>query len=111
MHTFSPGFTIARVTKSSSMWIKFVQPIDLLTLALACYLLTDALVNRALPFNIMGRIRERLQWGALTCFYCAAFWCGIAVYLVWLIEPRLLIPFAAGGAAVLSWRYTGSNAI
>jgi hypothetical protein len=88
-----------------------MQPVDLLTLSLACYLLTDALVNRALPFNIMGRIRERLQWQGLSCFYCSAWYAGIFVTGLWLIEPRLLIPFAAGGAAVLSWRYTGSNAI
>jgi hypothetical protein len=86
-----------------------MQLTDLLLLSLACYLLTDALVNRALPFNIMGRVRERLQWGALTCFYCSSVWAGFFVTGLWLIEPRLLIPLAAGGAAVLSWRYTGGN--
>jgi hypothetical protein len=86
-----------------------VTPIDLLTLSLAVYLLTDALVNRALPFGIMARIRERLQWQVLTCFYCCVWWAGIAAYLMWLIEPRLLYPVAAAGAATLSWRYTGGN--
>lgn len=86
-----------------------MQPLDLLILALACYLVTDYTVNRALPFGIMTRIRERLQWDVFHCFYCAAIWAGIAVYLLWLIDPRLVIPPAMGGAAVLSWRYTGCN--
>lgn len=86
-----------------------MNPIDLAILALACYLLTDALVNRALPWNSMGRIRERLQWTVFTCFYCSAFWAGIAVYLLWLINPQLIYPLAIGGGAVLAWRYTGAN--
>lgn len=86
-----------------------MQPTDLLILALATYLLTDALVNRALPFGIMTRIREATHWQVFECFYCSAFWAGIAVYGMWLAEPRLVYPVAAAGAAVLSWRYTGSN--
>lgn len=86
-----------------------MTPIDLLILALAAYLLTDYLVNRELPYNIMGRIRDRLQWGTLRCFYCASIWCGIAVYLLWLVEPQLIYPFAIGGGAVLMWRYTGAS--
>lgn len=83
--------------------------IDLLTLTLAAYLLTDALVNRALPWNIMGRLRERLQWGGLQCFYCASIYAAFIVTGLWLIEPRLLIPLAAGGGAVILWRYTGAG--
>lgn len=82
---------------------------DLLILALATYLLTDALVNRALPFGIMTRVRDRLQWQGLECFYCSSWWAGFAVTGLWLIDIRLLIPFAAAGGAVLAWRYTGSN--
>ena len=86
-----------------------MQPTDLLTLILATYLITDYLVNRALPFGIMTRIRERVNADVFRCFYCAAIWAGIAVYLVWLVDPRLIIPPAIGGAAVLAWRYTGGN--
>lgn len=84
-----------------------MQPIDLLTLTLAAYLLTDALVNRALPWNVMGRIRERLNSDVFRCMYCAAFWAGIAVYLIWLIEPRITYPLAISGGMLLLWRYTG----
>lgn len=86
-----------------------MTPIDLLTLTLAVYLLTDALVNRALPFGVMARIRERLQWEVLRCMYCAAFWVGIVVYLIWLVEPRVTYPLAASGGMLILWRYTGSN--
>jgi len=86
-----------------------MTPIDLLTLIPAVYLLNDYLVNRELPYRIMARLRDRLQWGALTCFYCCAIWSGAAVYLLWLVNPQLVYPFAIGGGAVLMWRYTGGN--
>lgn len=82
---------------------------DLLILALACYVFTDILVNRALPFGVMTWLRERTHWQVFECFYCSAFWCGIAVYLLWLIEPQLIYPLAIGGGAILLWRYTGAN--
>lgn len=82
---------------------------DLAILIPAAYLVNDYLVNRELPYNIMGRIRDRLQWGALSCFYCAAVWSGIAVYLLWLVEPQLTYPLAIGGGAILLWRYTGAS--
>lgn len=82
---------------------------DLIILALACYLLTDAMVNRDLPYNIMTRIRVYARWQVFTCMYCSGFWVSIAVYLLWLIEPRLMYPPAIGGAAILAWRYTGGN--
>lgn len=88
-----------------------MQPIDLFILALATYLLTDALVNRALPYNIMGRVRDKTQWQVFTCFYCAVWYAGIAIYLLWLVEPRIVYPLAIGGGAVLLWRYTGANAL
>lgn len=86
-----------------------MQPLDLIILALACYLLTDALVNRALPYGVMARIRDKTQWQVFQCFYCSAFWCGIAVYLLWLVELQLTYPLAIGGGAILLWRYTGAN--
>lgn len=86
-----------------------MQFVDLLILTLATYLLTDALVNRALPYGIMTRVRDRLQWQGLTCFYCSVWWAGFIIMGVWLIEPRLLYPVAAGGGATLLWRYTGAN--
>lgn len=86
-----------------------MQLTDLLILALATYLLTDALVNRALPYGIMARIRDRLQWQGLTCMYCSVWYAGVAVYLLWLVEPQLVYPFAAGGGAIILWRFTGSN--
>lgn len=86
-----------------------MQAVDLLILALATYLLTDALVNRSLPYGIMTRIRERLQWDVFLCFYCSSFWAAIAVYLLYLLNPQVVMPLAAGGGAVLLWRYTGAN--
>lgn len=86
-----------------------MQPTDLLILALATYLLTDVLVNRALPFGVMTHIREAVNSDVFRCFYCASIWAGIAVYLLWLAEPRVVYPVAAAGAAVLGWRYTGGN--
>lgn len=86
-----------------------MQSLDLIILSLACYLLTDALVNRALPFGVMARIRDKTQWQVFQCFYCAAFWCGIVVYLLWLINLELIYPLAVGGGAILLWRHTGGN--
>lgn len=86
-----------------------MQPTDLLILALATYLVTDALVNRALPYGIMTRVRARLQWDVFMCFYCSSFWVAIAVYLLYLLNPQVVMPIAAGGGAVLLWRYTGGN--
>lgn len=86
-----------------------MNAIDLLILALATYLFTDALVNRALPFGVMARLRDRLQWDVFLCFYCSSFWAALAVYGMWMLEPRLVMPLAAGGGAVLLWRYTGGN--
>ena len=86
-----------------------MQPTDLAILALATYLITDYAVNRALPFGIMTRIRDRWQTDVLRCMYCAAIWSGMAVYLLWRVEPQLIYPPAIGGAAILLWRYTGGN--
>lgn len=86
-----------------------MQPTDLLILALATYLLTDALVNRALPFGIMTRIRDRADSDLFRCFYCASIWAAITVYLLYLVNPQVVMPIAAGGGAVLLWRYTGGN--
>lgn len=84
-----------------------MQPSDLLILILATYLLTDALVNRALPYGIMTRVREWANSELLRCMYCAGFWVGIVVYLMWLVEPQLTYPLAASGGMLLMWRYTG----
>ena len=82
---------------------------DLIILALACYLVTDILVNRAAPFGIMTRIRAAVNSDVFRCFYCASVWAGIAVYLLWRFEPQVVYPLAIGAGAVLSWRYTGGN--
>jgi hypothetical protein len=86
-----------------------MQPLDLLLLALATYTVTDILVNRGLPFNVLGRLRDSHDWQLLRCFYCSAFWAGIAIYLVWLLNPQVVAPLALSGGAILLWRYTGGN--
>lgn len=86
-----------------------MQPLDLIILIPAAYLVNDYLVNRALPFGVMDWIRARVQSDVFRCFYCAAVWSGIAVYLLWLVEPQLTYPLAIGGGAILLWRYTGGN--
>lgn len=86
-----------------------MQPTDLLILALACYVITDVLVNRAAPFGIMARIRDRMNTELLRCMYCAGLWVGIAVYLAWRIEPQVIYPLAIAGGALMLWRYTGGN--
>ena len=82
---------------------------DLLILAFACYVVTDILVNRAAPFGVMDWIRAKANSDVFRCFYCASIWAGIAVYLVWRIEPQVIYPVAVAGGAVLLWRYTGGN--
>lgn len=86
-----------------------MQPLDLLILALACYLVTDALVNRALPFGVMTWLRERVNSDVFRCFYCASFWAGVAVYTITFREINLINSAAIAGGAVLMWRYTGGN--
>lgn len=105
-----PGITIAfGICAALSLRMLFVQAVDLLILILAVYLLTDALVNRTLPYGIMTRLRVWLQWDVFMCFYCSSFWSALTVYGMWMLEPRLVMPLAAGGGAVLLWRFTGSN--
>lgn len=91
------------------MWNNSVTALDLLILALACYLLTDAMVNRALPFGVMTWIREHANSDVFHCFYCSSIWAAIIVYVTWQIEPGIVYPFAIGGGAVLLWRYTGAS--
>lgn len=82
---------------------------DLLILALACYVFTDILVNRAAPFGIMEKIRTRVNSDLLRCFYCGGLWVGLAVYTITFREINLINSAAVTGAAVLLWRYTGAN--
>jgi hypothetical protein len=82
---------------------------DLLILALACYVVTDVLVNRAAPFGVMDWIRARWNTQLLRCMYCAGLWTGILVYVITYREINLINSAAVTGAMLILWRWTGGQ--
>lgn len=83
--------------------------IDLVALTFATFYLSFALVHLDLPFNVMKRFRENVTTigGLLLCFYCAAFWVALGLYLVQYRAIDLVWASATAGAASFAYRYTG----
>lgn len=83
--------------------------IDFVALTFAAFYLAYALVHLDLPFNIMKRFRETVTTigGLLLCFYCAAWWVALGLYLVQYRALDLVWASAIAGAASFAYRYTG----
>lgn len=86
-----------------------MTPIDLLALTFATFYLAYAAVHLDLPFNVGKRFRENVTTigGLLLCFYCAALWVALILYLIQYREIDLVWASAIAGAASFAYRYTG----
>lgn len=83
---------------------------DLLLIILSAFYMAYAITLTDGPLHVFAALRKRFPLGGLiTCFVCAVFWCGLIAYLVSLIAPQILMPFAGAGAATLLFRYTGGS--
>lgn len=82
---------------------------DFLIVSAAALYLTYVLTKISGPFGISTWIRHHLSLGGMTkCFVCAAFWCGLAVGLLWLTPLRIVVyPLAFGGVVIGVGFYTG----
>lgn len=90
-----------------------MNPFDFLLLLLATWYAAYVVATKGGPFDIFGRLRTYLPLGGLTaCIVCLAFWFGVVFYVL-LLTPLapIVYPFAAAGAAILLYRYTGSNRV
>ena len=90
-----------------------MQPSDLLLMALATFYLGYAVTKTEGPFKVFNFVRMWMPLGGLTtCFYCLIFWAGLAFFLLlhfglsWAVYP-----FAAAGAAMFLFRWTGGGAV
>lgn len=84
---------------------------DLAVVALATLYAAFALTKTHGPFGVFTWIRARLPLGGVTaCIVCAAFWCSVTFYVLWLTPARPLVwVFAAAGLAVFAGQYVGMN--
>lgn len=79
---------------------------DLLILTFAALYPAFALTKTDGAFGMFKTIRERLPLGGLTtCLYCALFWSGLVVYLLWWtpLQPFVFILAIAGLATAVSF--------
>lgn len=83
--------------------------LDLIALTFATFYLSYALVHLDLPFNVMKRFRENVTTfgGLLACFYCAALWVALVLYLIQYRTIDLVWASAIAGAASFGYKYVG----
>jgi hypothetical protein len=89
--------------------------LSLVVRGLACWRLSDVLVNEDGPWNMSQRIREwsgieygwnnekmmvvsRPSWSPLHCIYCTSVWVGL---LLAVLPWRISLPLALSGVAAL----------
>jgi hypothetical protein len=78
---------------------------------LAVFYLSYVMTQTAGPFKIFSTLRRIAPLGGLTlCIYCLSVWIGaIACIMVMTPAAFVVYPFAAAGAAMLLYRYTGGD--
>ncbi len=83
--------------------------LDLLILSLASWRLANFIVKEAGPFNLSASFRNKFPLGGLTnCLYCALFWVGALMYILWLTPLASIVTiFAISGGALMLATYTG----
>lgn len=86
-----------------------LQPLDLLTLALATLYLSYALTKTDGPFHLFATIRQRLPLGGLSkCIVCAAPWIAVVFYGLLSTPLQAIVEvFAVAGAAIVLAHYVG----
>ena len=89
-----------------------MNPLDVLLVALAAFYAANAITSTKGPWGCFSWLREHVPLGGLTtCFICATLWCAAAFYALNLFAQPVTMVFAAGGASVLLWRYTGADRV
>jgi hypothetical protein len=90
-----------------------MQPLDLLLTSLASFYVAYAVSSTHGPFHAFAWLRANVSIGGLLeCLVCLSPWA--ALLFLWLLTtPYSWIAwlFAAAGASVLLWRYTGGSSI
>jgi hypothetical protein len=85
-----------------------MNPLDLLILSLATFYAAYALSSSAGPWRAFERLRANLPLGGLTaCLVCLSPWLAGLFYVLLLIVPWITWLFAAAGASIFLYRYTG----
>lgn len=84
-------------------------------LGLASWRIANMLVNEAGPGDIFEKLRSRAGIkpgpiegflpGLFSCIYCMSVWTTLLVYLLWSIEPAVVIILAAAAIAVLIQKF------
>lgn len=88
-----------------------MSTLDLVLLALATFYAAHAIANTHGPFGAFETLRTRLPLGGLTsCMVCLSVWAAALFYLALLVGATWLVwIFAAAGASVFAYRYTGGD--
>ena len=88
-----------------------MQPFELIVLALATFYAAHAISASYGPWHVFEWLRVHLPLGGLTaCLVCLSVWLALAFYLLMQTPLLPLVQiFAAAGASVLVWRYTGGD--
>jgi len=88
-----------------------MQPLDLLIISLAAFYLAYAISSTDGPFSVFVWLRAHVALGGLTkCLVCLSPWLAAVFYLIQQTPAAWIVwIFAAAGASVLLWRYTGAN--
>lgn len=87
-----------------------LTPLNAIALGLAVFYAAYSITRTHGPFRVFEVVRVRYPLGGLTsCFYCVAFWAGIAAYALLIVFPPIVYVLAAAGAAAFLYRYTGGD--
>jgi hypothetical protein len=89
-----------------------MRPLDLIALSFATFYLSYAVSSSAGPWRVFEWLRAHLSLGGLTaCIVCLSPWFAGLFYVLLLIAPYIVWLFAAAGASVFLFRYTGGSQV
>jgi hypothetical protein len=84
--------------------------LDALALGLGTFYAAYAIARTAGPLDAFKRLRARRYTGPLAaCFYCAAFWAALWLWIALQVAPPVVYVFAAAGFASFAYRWTGAE--
>lgn len=86
-----------------------MNALDLLILTFATFYIAYSIANTDGPFGSFGDLRNKLPLGGLTsCMVCLSPWVAALLYITLLAGATWFVwLFAAAGASVFLYRYTG----
>lgn len=85
-----------------------MNPLDFVLIALATFYVAFAVSSTHGPGGAFAWLRAHLALGGLTqCLVCLSPWCAALFYALLLVAPYVTWIFAAAGASVFVWRYSG----